>query len=171
MDRAVVKTVCTKLIDDVLSRRMLIVREQFRVSAECLIRLGQLRTSPVAGNRVYEGVPLVVGFEFFLDLGPEVMRVRLRSVEAVVRLRRHNRQHLSLPPRERRRAEHQGSVERHRRVHRPRVLAHDVDDVPDTAGALQGIVEELLQQAFRLADRDLLDIGHDRKLPGGLRTR
>ena len=101
MDRTVVEAVSTELIDDVLSRRMLIVREQFRVPAECLIRLGQLRTPPVSGNRVYERIPFLIGFESFLDLGPEVMRVRLRSVEAVELRGGHRGQQLALRPAER----------------------------------------------------------------------
>jgi len=86
--------------------------------------------------------------------------MRLSSVKAVVRFRGNDREQLSLPARERRRPEHDRGVELHRRIHRRGVLAHYVDDVPDSTRAFERLIEELLEKAGSLPHRDLFDVGH-----------
>lgn len=74
----------------------LAVGQLFGVAAQCTIGLVEPGGPPVAGDRVDEGVRRRPVTELPLDLGTEVMRVRLSSVEAVVRLRRHDGEHLPL---------------------------------------------------------------------------
>lgn len=162
VDGAVVEAMATQLVDVALPTVVRVVGQLLRVSAERFIGGVEFRAPPVPSNGVDEGVPLGVPLEQLLDLGTEVMRVRLRSVEAVSSLGGDYREHLALPPGQRRGAEHDGAVELHRRVHRARVLAHDVDDVPHPAGSLERVVEELLEEAACLADRHLFDVGHPR---------
>ena len=86
--------------------------------------------------------------------------MRLRSVEAVVRFRGDDRQHLALPSGERRATVHDLPIHPHRRVHGTGIQAHDVDDVPDPPRAFDGRVEQLLEAAGRFGERDLVDVRH-----------
>jgi hypothetical protein len=88
-----------------------------------------------------EGVSFGIDLEQSLDLFTEVMRMRLRSAKAVVRLRGDHRKHFTLTSTQRRLSEHDGSVKFHRSIHRPRAKAHDVLDVPHAPGAFNRPVE------------------------------
>lgn len=96
----VVEPVLPKGLHVSLAHRPAEVGQLLRVAAESLVPRGQVRRPAVPRDGVDEGVGLVAVGEITLDLGPEVMRVRLRSVEAVVGLRGHHGQHLPLAPAE-----------------------------------------------------------------------
>jgi FtsZ-binding cell division protein ZapB len=97
---------------------------------------------------------------FWCALGTEVVRVCLDSVVAVVRTGNHDRQELSLGPRELGRPEHDGSVETHRRTEYGRVERHRLDDVEDLPRARDGRLVLLLKRTSRFALVDQLEIGH-----------
>lgn len=67
------------------------------IGAERAIGGVQPRRPPIARDRVYKGIGLRFAFES-LDLGPEVMRVGLNSVDAAVGDADDHRQHLALLP-------------------------------------------------------------------------
>jgi hypothetical protein len=94
------------------------------------------------------------------DLGPEVIGVSPNSVDAVVGGGDDHGQHLPLAAAQWRLAEHDGPVEVHRSLHRPRILAHDTDDVPYSAGAFQSCLIFLFQEASRFLQRKNLYPGH-----------
>jgi len=100
VDRSVIEPVAPQLINVSLAGRFLIVRELLGVAAKRLIDCTQVGTPPVLGDGVDERIALGIRIEDILDLFPEVMRMRLSSVEAVVRLRGDHRKHLPLPSRE-----------------------------------------------------------------------
>lgn len=90
---------------------VLVQRQLLRIATERSIGFTQLRFTPTAGDRVHKSVGSFVGREQVRDLFPEVVRVRLRSVEAIVQLGGDYGQHLPPPSSERRSPEHEGPVQ------------------------------------------------------------
>jgi hypothetical protein len=156
----------SQLVDVGRPQRFLLVGELFRKETQSLVDRRERRGPPVTRNSVNEGVSFDIGLEQSLDLFTEIMRVRLSSVKAVVRLRGDHRKHFTLTSTQGRRPEHDGSVKLHRSVHRPRTDAHDVHDVPHAPRAFDRPVEQLSQKASGFVNGYLSDVGHDEKSRG-----
>ncbi len=83
MNSTIVETMTTQLLQIIAAHLLLPVRELFGEGAQRMIRWTEGRGSPIASHRVHQGVRLFCVRDDRLDLFPEVMRVRLRSVVAV----------------------------------------------------------------------------------------
>ena len=153
VNRRVIESVLSES-REVLRRHLLsTTRKLSRELTERPISGRERRASPIAGHRMYVRVGVGVCLEGALDLFPEVMRVRLRSVEAV-ELRRSDRcEQLTLCTRQWGRSLHERRVEAHARVHHGRIDAHDVHDVPNATGTGHRRVQEALQETSRFRDR------------------
>jgi len=95
-----------------------------------------------------------------LDLGPEVISMGLDSVPAVVGLGHHDGQHLPLRPCQRRVTMHCGPVELEHRLKCGWVVALDLDDVVDPAGALADLLVDAAQQPVSFVFVNEFDPGH-----------
>ena len=71
---------------------------------------------PIARDRVYKSIGFF-GVRESLDLGTEVMRMRLYSINAVIGFADHHGKHLTLLPRQGRFGEHCGAIHLHRGFH------------------------------------------------------
>ena len=111
MDRGVVEPVGAQDLDVLTFHIVLMECELLRICAERTIGFIKVGVTPTAADRVHKGVRSRVGGEDLRDLFPEVVRVRLSSVEAIVQLGRDDGEHLSSPPGERRGPEHDGAVQ------------------------------------------------------------
>ena len=67
--------------------------------------------------------------------------MRLYSIMTVIFVRDNNCQHFTLDARERRLSHHGRDVERDTFPHSARVNGHDVNNMPDSTGALDGFIE------------------------------
>ena len=86
--------------------------------------------------------------------------MRASSVVALVLCRDNGGEQLALLPAERRGAEHDRLVHRHRRPHDLRVGAHRADDVVDLPGPLDGCGVLLGEQPLGLLGIDQADVRH-----------
>ena len=101
VDRGVVEPVGSEPIQIGGRHLLLSVRELFGELAQGPIGRGEVRLPPVPRYVVNVPIGFLYGLELLGDLGPEVVRVRLRSVAAVDLGRDHRGQQLALSPRER----------------------------------------------------------------------
>lgn len=93
-------------------------------------------------------------------LGTEVVSMGTRSVPTAVGGRYDHSQHLSLASAQGRISVHQGAVETHRGPEDSRILAHDADDIPDSARAVECCLILSAQQTRGLINGDDFDPGH-----------
>ncbi len=82
------------------------------ISAESLIDIAKRRPAPIARDGINVGVG-GGGIRNLGDLGTEVMRMRADSVDAMVGFADHDREHLTLRPRQGRLGEHGGAIHFH----------------------------------------------------------
>lgn len=86
--------------------------------------------------------------------------MRLNSVVAVIFIRDHDGQHFALNTREQRFAHHRRDVKRDAIPHRRRIERHDMNNMPNSARALDGFVKLRLQQSCCFGNFDLFNPGH-----------
>lgn len=99
-----------------------------------------------------------------LDLSPEVISMGLNSVPAAVGLGHHDGQHLTLSPCQRRVTMHRRPVELEHRLKCGWVVALDLDDVVDPAGALADLLVDTAQQPGSFVFVNEFDPGHQLSL-------
>ena len=95
-----------------------------------------------------------------LDLSPEVISMGLNSVAAAVGLGHHDGQHLTLSPCQRRVTMHCDPVEFEHRLKCGWVIALNLDDVVDPAGALADLLVDAAQQPVSFVFVNEFDPGH-----------
>lgn len=105
MNGRVGKSCCTQCIYFLLTHCRRICGQLLRVFAQRLIHGGEVRNTPIPGNRIYVGISLSIRCKL-VDLGTEVMGVATQSIHTTVSPADHNSQHLPLCPRQRRLAIH-----------------------------------------------------------------
>ncbi len=131
-------------------------RHFFRPRAETLVGFGQFRLPPV--------VLEVFGLGRVVGLRPEVVRVGLDSVVAMVGGGDDDREHFALGAGEFRRAEHRRLVKFHRRLERGGAAAHDFEDVVNASGPPLGLVVFGFQIVGGLVRLDDANVRHARLL-------
>jgi hypothetical protein len=97
VNRAVVQAIGAQPFDHLWSHAGRGQREFFGILTQHPVQRAEFRRAPVPRNRMDIGIGCGFGGKP-IDLSPEVMRVRLRSVFAVVGLADHHGQHFALCP-------------------------------------------------------------------------
>lgn len=86
--------------------------------------------------------------------------MRLYSVITMIFIRDYNSQHFALHAREWRLSHHGCDVKRDAIPHRTRIYRHNMNNMPNSSGALDGFVKLRLQQSCCFGNFDLFDPGH-----------
>ena len=159
MNRNIIQAGLTKRLYIRFARIRRRPSELIGVGTERSIDRIQRRCTPIPRDGMDEGISLGVIRES-LDLGTEVMRMRPRSVNAMIDLADHDSEHFTLLTRQWRLGEHGCAVHFHRRFHHATVERHDLHDIPDAALARHRVFQFLFDQTGGVVNLDLLDMGH-----------
>lgn len=112
----------------------------------------------------HEGMDIGIGFSVGrepVDLSTEVMRVRLRSINAGIHAADDHRECFPLGAAERRVTMHERTVHLHRLAHDVSIKGHDPDDVPHASCPLMGFFEFALGGSCGFFVGKLFDIRHE----------
>ena len=144
MDSGVIQPGAAQGLDVGFAHGLRLKGQLFGIGAQRGVGLIQGRRPPVARNRIDKGVSFGLAIESF-DLGTEVMGMGLDSVDAVIGFADNHRQHLALLPRQGRIGKHSRAVHLHRGLHHAPIERHNLNDIPDAPGALDGFFQFLFE--------------------------